>query len=132
MASPQSGSPGTLVPPDAPDVAHDADDAVPGEVEKIKAQQRETKTGKYGSQPITPYKKDPGHDQPPKTHWIAIKLVDEDDNPVPGERYKIALPDNSVAEGTLDAKGCARLNAIDPGQCQVSFPKLDADCWEKA
>jgi type VI secretion system secreted protein VgrG len=66
-----------------------------------------------------------------KKHWIEIELVDEDGNPVPGEPYRITLPDGStVADGTLNEKGWARVDHIDPGTCQVTFPNLDKDAWE--
>jgi type VI secretion system secreted protein VgrG len=65
-----------------------------------------------------------------KTHWIEIQLNDDDGNPVPGEAYKITLPDGTtIADGTLDEKGYARVNNIDPGTCQVTFPNLDKDTW---
>ena len=58
-------------------------------------------------------------------------MVDEDGNPVPGEPYRITLPDGTtVADGTLNEKGWARVDNIDPGTCQVTFPKLDKDAWE--
>ena len=65
-----------------------------------------------------------------KKHWIEIQLNDDDGNPVPGESYKITLPDGTtVADGTLDDKGHARVANIDPGNCQVTFPNLDKDSW---
>ena len=63
-----------------------------------------------------------------KKHWIEIQLNDQDGNPVPGEPYKITLPDGTtIADGTLDDKGHARVDNIDPGTCQVTFPNLDKD-----
>ena len=56
----------------------------------------------------------------------------EDDEPVPGEVYRVTLPDGKVAEGTLDEKGFARVEGIDPGTCKVTFPNLDQEAWEKA
>ena len=68
-----------------------------------------------------------------KKSWIEIELVDEDDNPIAGERYKITLPDGkTVATGTTDSNGLARVSGIDPGTCKISFPNLDKDTWEKA
>ena len=64
----------------------------------------------------------------PKT-WVAIELVDEDGNPIAGEKYRVELPDGSVAEGALDAQGHARFDAIDPGSCKVSFPDIHATEW---
>jgi len=58
-------------------------------------------------------------------------MVGEDDEPIPGEKYKITLPDDSVAEGTLDEKGAARVEGFEKGTCKVSFPKLDKEAWEK-
>ena len=51
---------------------------------------------------------------------------------MPGERYRIELPDGSTAEGTLDEKGQARVEGIEPGNCKITFPDLDQDAWEKA
>jgi uncharacterized protein (DUF2345 family) len=67
-----------------------------------------------------------------KTTWIEIVLVGEDDQPVAGERYRITLPDGHVIEGRLDAKGEARVEDLDPGNCVVTFPRLDADAWNAA
>jgi type VI secretion system secreted protein VgrG len=50
---------------------------------------------------------------------------------VPGEEYQVTLPDGStVASGTLDEKGKARVEGIDPGSCKVTFPNLDKDAWK--
>ena len=65
------------------------------------------------------------------TAWIEIVLVGEDDKPIPGERYRIKLPDGAIKEGELDAEGCARCEGIARGQCQVTFPDLDKDAWER-
>ena len=65
-----------------------------------------------------------------ETTWIAIELVGEDEKPIAGEPYKIVLPDGeTVDKGTLDMKGQAKLTGIDPGSCQIGFPKLDKEAW---
>jgi hypothetical protein len=61
--------------------------------------------------------------------WIEIMLIGEDEMPIPGEAYRIELPDGSVREGTLDQGGLARVDGIDPGTCTVTFPALDRDAW---
>lgn len=126
MASPKSGKGGSPVGPQAPKEVHDADSADPGEVSEMKLKAAETKKGKYA----------PVETKPPKPKgksWIEIELVDEEDQPVPGEPYEITLPDGeSVASGTLDEKGFARVEGIEPGTCKVTFPKLDKEAWEKA
>lgn len=62
--------------------------------------------------------------------WIEIQLLGEDDQPIPGERYRITLPDRTVREGTLDGQGLARVEGIEPGECEVTFPQLDEEAWE--
>ena len=64
-----------------------------------------------------------------KKHWIEIALVDAEGNPVAGESYKITTPDGAVHDGSLNAKGRARIDGIDAGTCKITFPKLDKDCW---
>jgi hypothetical protein len=64
--------------------------------------------------------------------WIEIELVDEENQPVPRERYQIELTDGSVAKGTLDFQGRARHEGIPRGNCKVSFPDRDAKDWKKA
>ena len=134
MPSPKSGKAGTAVAPADPKTAEEADKANPGEVEKVKAEQLKTKTGKYGSEPVKPYKPpQTKEEKEKKKSWIEIEMVDEEKNPVPGEKYKITLPDGgTVAEGTLDDKGFARVEGIEPGTCKITFPNLDSEAWEKA
>lgn len=127
--SKKSGEAGTPVAPAAPDNAEDADIADPGEVAEIKAEQLEKKEGKYGSEQVKPH--NPTEEEIEEKSWIEIEMVDEEDEPVPSEKYKITLPDDSVAQGTLDNKGFARVEGIDPGTCKITFPELDKDAWEK-
>jgi type VI secretion system secreted protein VgrG len=128
-----SGTAGNAVTPSAPEVAFEADDADPGKVAKLKSQQMESNSGKYGAEPVTPFRPPKDEAAREEKTWIEIELVDEEGNPVPGERYEVTLPDGEqVASGTLDQNGFARIEGVDPGQCQVSFPSLDKDAWEKA
>jgi hypothetical protein len=64
--------------------------------------------------------------------WIEIRLVDMDGHPVPNEKYQLKLPDGTMQEGALDAKGHARVEQIDPGDCTVSFPDIDGREWKRA
>jgi hypothetical protein len=131
MPSPKSGTAGNAVSPAAPTAPQPADDANPGQVDQVKAQQIQTQTGKYGSTPTTPY--DPAQAAlSGKTSWIEIKLVDKKGNPVPRQAYRVVLPDGqTVAEGTLDKDGFARVEGIDDGNCKISFPKLDQAAWKR-
>jgi hypothetical protein len=63
--------------------------------------------------------------------WIEIRLLDEDDAPVPGIAYRLRLPDSSVKEGTLDENGTARIDGIAPGSCVLSFPEIDRSEWRR-
>ena len=131
MPSPKSGKAGKPVAPAAPPAAHEADVADPGKVAKIKKQDAEKQEGKYASEKVKPHKK-PKDDQEDeqKTSWIEIELVGEDDQPIPGEKYKVVLPDKTVAQGTLDQNGWVRVEGFEAGDCKVSFPNLDKDAWE--
>lgn len=51
---------------------------------------------------------------------------------MPGERYEIEVAGGQVVRGTLDNKGFARVEGIEPGSCKVTFPKLDQEAWEPA
>ncbi len=130
----KSGKAGKAVSPAAPTKPEDADIADPGKVAEIKAEQLETKSGKYGSTKIKPFKPPTEEEKEEKKEelsWIEIEMVGEDDEPIPGEKYKITLPDDSVAEGTLDEKGFARVEGFEKGTCKVCFPDLDKEAWEK-
>mgnify|MGYP003653708502 FL=1 len=131
----KSGKTVTVVAPSKPQEAFEADEANPGKVAEVKAKQVEKKEGKYGSTVIPAHKA--LQDQTPEekeenTSWIEIELLDEEDAPVPGEKYEIELPDGTFAKGTLDGDGFARVDGIKPGECKVSFPELDKEAWSQA
>ena len=66
-----------------------------------------------------------------ETSWIEIEMIDEANQPCAGERYEIQLPNGKIRRGSLDANGHARLDGIQPGTCQVRFPRLDSAAWER-
>jgi len=57
--------------------------------------------------------------------WIEIALLDGDGGPAAKEPYWMKLPDGTIREGELDAKGFARLDDIPTGTCLVKFPGVD-------
>jgi type VI secretion system secreted protein VgrG len=138
--SPLSGSAGSPVSPLSPTDPTDADTANAGEASSTAASPGTLATTSASN--VSPIVSSPSagssaptHDpnapeNADKKHYIEIQLYDDDGNPVPGEPYKITLPDGTtVADGTLDDKGFARVDNIDPGTCQVTFPNLDKDSW---
>ena len=129
---PKTGKAGKPVDPAAPEFCEEADKADPGAVDEIKAKQRESGSGKYGSQKTEPHKPPQTEEEKEEKHsWVEIEMVDEQDEPVPGIAYRITLPDGAAADGTLDEKGFARVEGIEPGTCQITFPDLDMEAWEK-
>jgi len=66
-----------------------------------------------------------------KTSWVEIELVDEEGNPVGGEKYQVILTDGSKREGVLDTNGYARVDGFTRGTCKISFPNLDTAAWER-
>ena len=66
-----------------------------------------------------------------KKHWIEIALLDEKGNPVAGQSYQIRLPNGTVVTGSLDSRGLARVEGIDPGTCKVTFPDLEKKAWNR-
>jgi len=61
---------------------------------------------------------------PTQQHWIEIKLEDENGDPIPNESYVIIGPANDKHTGSLDGNGFVRIDGLDPGECEVSFPRL--------
>jgi type VI secretion system secreted protein VgrG len=133
MPSPKSGNAPAAVAPSEPKKAEEADKADPGEMTEVKARQLETQTGKYGTPPSDAHNPS-DEENKKKTSWIEIALVYESNGkPVPGVAYEVTLPDGqTVASGSTDEKGLARVSGIDPGSCQISFPNLDKEAWEDA
>jgi hypothetical protein len=66
-----------------------------------------------------------------KLHFIEFILKDkETGDPIPNERYRVKLPDGTTREGSTDANGRVRVDGIPAGQCQISYPDIDAASWD--
>jgi hypothetical protein len=134
--SPKDGKAGTIVAPIDPKAAEEAGVADPGEFEKMVFQQVKTQTGRFGKAKIAAHKpppEDPAEkSEEKKVTWIEIELKDDANQPMAGEPYELVTPSGeTVASGTLDEKGHARVEGIDPGSCKVRFPNHEDDQWRK-
>ncbi|MFN0130956.1 MAG: glycoside hydrolase family protein [Phycisphaerales bacterium] len=133
MASPKDGSAGSIVAPQAPADPVPADAADPGAMGPQWQRSRERAAEKPPAGKPTP---EPGSEEAAndgkKNGWIEFVLIDEDDNPVPGEPYKVTLPDGTPTTGTTDEKGLVRIEGIDPGSCKITFPRWDKSSWDDA
>ena len=134
-----SGSPGSPVSPLSPTDPQQADKADAGKMVDPSASPAELTSLPLTT--ISPAKKSPASSAPThnpdapenkdKKHWIEIELLDEDGKPIAGEPYQITLPDGTtIADGTTNDKGRARVDNIDPGSCKITFPNLDQDVWK--
>jgi hypothetical protein len=131
--SPKPGTKVTLIAVSLVADAAEADNATTGSATSIEVETMEKKKGKVDSVKATPFKPPQTQEEKEeKNSWVEIELVDDNDEPVPGARYRVTLPDGSVDEGTLDAKGFARVAGFEPGACKVEFPDFDGEIWDKA
>ncbi len=126
-----SGPGASPVSPKDIKLAEIADNANPGSLAKSYKSQRAAMSPTAVAAANAPWHDPKADENKEKKSWIEIVLVDEAGKPVAGEAYRITLPDGTtLAEGTLDEKGFARVDYIDPGSCKVTFPNLDKDAWE--
>ena len=138
----KSGKAPKAVPPAEPEKTEEAAEAKAGKAGKAKAgkagkagqqEQAESKTKdmKAHKEATTEEEKEQKEEEE-KDSWIEIEHVGEDDAGIPGEKYRIILPDGETyADGTLDEKGFARVEGFEKGTCKVCFPDIDKEAWEK-
>ena len=134
MPPPKDGSPTAATKPKAPDKAKDADDAKAGSsTDPISGSN--SKSGAGSSTQVPPKTHDANSEEnKKKVSWIGLELVYESNGkPVVGMPYEVTLPDGkTISGGSTDDKGRARVDGIDPGSCQISFPTLDKEAWVDA
>ena len=61
---------------------------------------------------------------PEKKGWIGIALVDTKKRPVPNADFIVTPPGQDPVKGTLDSLGRARVEGVNPGTCNIEFPRL--------
>jgi len=126
----KSGTAVSAQSPEAPDAAQEPDVADPGEASETEAEQSQTQQLEPGSTKLErPSGSEQSESETEETHWVGLKLKDDQGNPVPGEPFRLKLPDGTVVEGKLDAKGKVEIRGVPAGKCQVCFPKIDSEDW---
>ena len=110
LSSSISGSPASPASPE------DADEVTPG------------KDVSYTGEA---YEMPPIEEEPIKGQWISIDMKDPEGNPRAGEYYEITTPGGLILEGTLDVNGYAKRWVDEEGECQITFPRLDAEEWQR-
>lgn len=122
-----------LVKPTSPKDPKDADDSVPGANREIQRSGSSSDGDSSSTPPPDPPQHKPEENKDKKS-WIALELVYESNGkPVAGMQFEVTLPDGkTIAGGSTDEKGKGRVENIDPGSCQISFPTLDKEAWEDA
>jgi type VI secretion system secreted protein VgrG len=138
--APLNGMKQRYVAPIAPIDCYVADDATPGGHCEYRGGGRPPYSGggygaappRYGGYrgPEPPTHNPYSEENKDKKAWVELQLVDKMNNPIPGEPYRVTLPDGSVQEGRLDDQGNARISNCDPGDCQITFPNLDKNAWD--
>lgn len=63
--------------------------------------------------------------------WVEVELLGEDGVGIAGEAFLIVTPEGREVRGKTDACGRARVEDIAPGQCRISFPRLDKEAWRR-
>jgi type VI secretion system secreted protein VgrG len=130
--APLSGPGATVVAAKAATIALEADKAKPGELMRYAGGGSSNAGMTDSAISDAPPHNENSEENKEKTSWIEIELVDEAGQPMAGEAYTVIVPDGSEKSGSLDEKGFARVDHIDPGACKVTFPNLDKDAWEEA
>ena len=62
---------------------------------------------------------------PVKT-WVEIEVGYSDGAPIALEYYRVEAAGGVTREGWTDEKGKLRLEGLDPGDCKISFPDIEA------
>lgn len=110
--------PGTAsLTPVSPAAPEPADEVEPGEDKS------------YGRDPS---EMPPIEEEPYQGQWVSIDLKDKEGKPQAGEFYRITTPTGKVLEGTLDVNGFKRVWVDEEGDCQISFPSLSSEEWDRA
>jgi type VI secretion system secreted protein VgrG len=121
-------------PPVGPVTALAASPASPGDADTATPGHDVTYGGGGAApQPIPPPtpRAEEEEDEEVGSSWISFELKDPSGQPIPNERYLLRLPNGRTRSGRLDENGFARVDGIPPGECQICFPRIDANEWHR-
>lgn len=87
--------------------------------------------GAQGTVPVHPAApRDPRRPaQPQTTTWVEVALITAGGRRVAGEPIRVTTPSGAVVESHLDEVGVFRRDGLDPGICDVTFPRIDGREW---
>lgn len=61
--------------------------------------------------------------------WIELSLVAKGGGPIAHEPFRMILSDGSALPGSLDERGFARVENLEDGVCDITFPRIHAPEW---
>ncbi len=134
MASKKDGSAGSIIAPVAPAEAMNALDDKPGGITKASLKGEpppKITTAKISAPDFKPSTAEEAKSKEVKLTWIEIELLDKTGAPVAGVPYEVKMKDGTVARGTLNEMGMARVEDVEEGTCDVTFPEYAPSSWAK-
>jgi hypothetical protein len=63
----------------------------------------------------------------PAMTWVGFQLVDDEGEPMAGQRYRLVTPSGEVLDGTLDSNGAATHEGLARGTCQLCLVPTDEE-----
>jgi hypothetical protein len=85
--------------------------------------------GRWGAPPAVHKPRELPHEPDarplPASTWVAVMVVDEDERPLVGARFRLRLPDASIVIGVLDGNGHTHVDGIEPGKCWIEITDIE-------
>jgi uncharacterized Zn-binding protein involved in type VI secretion len=66
-----------------------------------------------------------------KATWIEIQMNDKGGFGVANTKFQLETPDGKIIHGVTDGNGLGRVEGIQPGNHNITFPDLPPDGWKK-
>ncbi|MEP0848526.1 MAG: type VI secretion system tip protein VgrG [Phycisphaerae bacterium] len=116
----------TLAGPASPD---EADEATPGHDITYSATPGTETPLDIPTMPEPPEPEEPEPEE--EQTWAEFQLLDDDNNPVADEPYRVVLGDGTERTGSTDGQGLVRIENVKAGtSIKISFPNRGDDEWE--